>query len=194
MNTKNPKVDDYLAQEETWREEAKKLRALALASGLTEEIKWGKPCYSREGRNVLIIQGFKGYCALMFCKGVLLKDPRRLLHRPGEHTQSARQLRFTSAGEIAKLKPTVAAYIREAIEVEKAGLEVAYKTTPEPLPAELREKFSSSPTLKSAFYSLTPGRQRAYLLFFSGAKQSATRTSRIEKCTARILERNGLND
>jgi uncharacterized protein YdeI (YjbR/CyaY-like superfamily) len=194
MNKKHPKVEALINGEEEWRDEAKALRALALAAGLTEEVKWGKPCYSLNGHNVVLIQGFKAYCALFFCKGALLKDAKGLLQKPGVHTQATRQLRFTNAREILAQKATIAAYLREAIAAEKAGKEVVYKTTPEPVPDELEEKFSHSPSLKAAFYALTPGRQRGYLLFFSGAKQSETRTARIEKYESRIREGQGMHD
>jgi uncharacterized protein YdeI (YjbR/CyaY-like superfamily) len=190
----NPKVDAYLREEQRWREESKALRTICLGCGLTEELKWGKPCYTFRESNVVLIQGFKHYCALMFCKGALLKDAKRVLNRIGEHTQGARQIRFTDAGEIAAMKPVLKAYINEAIEAEKAGLKVEYKRNPEPVPEELQYKFDHFPALKSAFGALTPGRQRAYILYFSAAKQSQTRASRIEKCMRRILSGDGLND
>jgi uncharacterized protein YdeI (YjbR/CyaY-like superfamily) len=190
----NPKIDAYLRTLETWRDETARLRAISLACGLTEELKWGKPCYTFRGSNVVLIQGFKEYCALMFCKGALLKDPKHILKRIGEHTQGARQARFTSVREIVALAPTLKAYIREAVEAEKAGLKVTYKENPVPIPKELQYKLEDIPALKAAFYALTPGRQRAYLYYFSGAKQSKTRESRIEKFRGRILEGKGLND
>jgi uncharacterized protein YdeI (YjbR/CyaY-like superfamily) len=190
----NPKVDQYVKEAETWREETKKLRKISLSCGLTEELKWGKPCYMFQDSNVVIIQGFKEYCALMFCKGALLKDAKGILKRPGEHTQAARQLRFTHVREIVDMEPTIKAYIHEAIDAEKAGLEVVYKKEPEPIPEELQNKFDKSSALKKAFGALTPGRQRAYIFYFSAAKQSKTRESRIEKCTERILSGKGLLD
>lgn len=170
------------------------MRTISLGCGLTEELKWGKPCYTFRESNVVIIQGFKEYCALMFCKGALLKDPKGILKRIGEHTQAARQARFTHVRQIAEMAPTLKAYIHEAIEAEKAGLKVILKENPIPIPKELQSKLDSMPALKTAFYGLTPGRQRAYIYFFSGAKQSKTREARIEKCLRRILEGRGLND
>jgi uncharacterized protein YdeI (YjbR/CyaY-like superfamily) len=190
----NPKVDAYVREAQEWREETKQLRTIALGCGLTEELKWGKPCYTFQESNVVIIQGFKEYCALMFCKGALLKDPKKILNRIGEHTQAARQARFTNVREIVDVAPVLRAYIREAVEAEKAGLKVAYKKNPEPVPEELKNRFRDSPALKAAFEALTPGRQRAYIFYFSGAKQSKTRESRIEKCMRRILGGKGLND
>jgi uncharacterized protein YdeI (YjbR/CyaY-like superfamily) len=194
MNKKNPKVDAYLKEDLEWRKESKRLRMISLACGLTEELKWGKPCYTFRKSNVVIIQGFKEYCALMFCKGALLKDPKGILKRIGEHTQGARQARFTNVREIVEVEPVLKAYIREAIKAEKDGLKVVYKTDPEPIPREFQNKLDDIPTLKTAFFALTPGRQRAYIFYFSGAKQSKTRESRIEKCMRRILEGKGLND
>jgi uncharacterized protein YdeI (YjbR/CyaY-like superfamily) len=195
MNNRNPKVDGYLKRAKQWQEETEKLRAIALASPLTEEMKWGKPCYTLEKKNIVVIQGFKEYCALLFFKGALLKDPDGLLVKPGENTQSGRQLRFTNVREIVRMKPLVKAYIDEAIAVEKAGLKVKLKkTTDFAFPEELQNKFDELPALKTAFESLTPGRQRAYLLHFAAPKQSKTRTSRIEKCGRQILNGKGLND
>ncbi len=190
----NTKVDAYIRSAEKWREETATLRKIILRTGLTEELKWNKPCYTFRGSNVVIIQGFKEYCALMFCKGALLRDPKGILKKPGEYTQAARRILFTSIREIKALEPVLGNYIQEAIEAEKAGLEVAFKKDPEPIPDELRWKFDDLPALKTAFFSLTPGRQRAYILFFSAAKQSKTRESRIEKCMRRILQGKGLND
>jgi uncharacterized protein YdeI (YjbR/CyaY-like superfamily) len=187
----NPKIDVYLRQNETWREETKKLRTIALGCGLTEELKWSKPCYTFRDSNVVIIQGFKEYCALMFCKGALLKDAHRILKKPGEHTQAARQIRFTQVREIQEMATVVKAYIKEAIAAEKAGLEVKFKTEPEPVPKELQKKLDESPAFKTAFAALTPGRQRGYILHFSAAKQSKTRDARIEKYRQRILSGRG---
>jgi uncharacterized protein YdeI (YjbR/CyaY-like superfamily) len=191
----NPKVDAFLKNAKTWREEFEALREIILTLPLTEELKWGKPCYTLEGSNVLIIQGFKEYCALMFCKGALLKDTKGLLIKPGENTQAARQLRFTSAKEITKLAPTIKSYIREAIDAQEAGLEVQYKETSEfPVPDELTKALAENAKLKAAFEALTPGRQRGYLLHFAAAKQSKTRESRIEKYAPQILKGKGLQD
>jgi uncharacterized protein YdeI (YjbR/CyaY-like superfamily) len=194
MNGTNPKVDAYISEERKWRKESERLRMISLGCGLTEELKWGKPCYTFRGSNVVIIQGFKDYCALMFCKGALLRDPRRILKRIGEHTQAARQARFTHVQEIVEMGPTLKAYIREAVEGEKAGLKVILNKNPAPIPREFQYKLDDVPALKTAFYALTPGRQRGYIFYFSGAKQSKTRESRIEKCRRRILEGKGLND
>lgn len=197
MNKKssNPKIDAYIAKAKAWREETVALREIALGCGLTEELKWGKPCYSFGGSNVAIIQGFKAYCALLFCKGALLKDAAGILVRPGENTQAARQARFTNAREIAEQADLLKAYLREAIAAEKAGTQVRYKETAEfAVPEELTAMMKKVPELKKAFAALTPGRQRGYLLYFAGAKQSATRTARIEKCRERILAGKGLQD
>ena len=190
----NPKVDTFLNEADTWQEETARLRRIMLDCQLTEELKWGKPCYSFQGSNVVIIQGFKERCALLFCKGALLKDPQRILVKVGENSQAGRQIRFTSVQEIVKLEPVVKVYVAEAIEVEKAGLQVEFKKNPEPVPEELQNKFAENAALKAAFAALTPGRQRAYILFFSAPKQSQTRDSRIEKCIPQILQGKGLND
>ncbi len=193
MTKTNPKVDWYF-EKSAWREEMAKLRTIILACDLTEELKWGKPCYTFEGSNIVILQGFKETCALLFAKGALLKDPRGLLEKPGESTQGARRIPFTSVKEIIELEPVLKAYIHEAIEAERAGLEVIFKKDPEPIPGELRERFKEDPAFKKAFHALTPGRQRGYILHFSAAKQSRTRESRIEKCRPLILKGEGLND
>ena len=190
----NPKVDAYLNRANKWQEELKKLRTIVLSFPLTEELKWGKPCYTFQGSNVVILQGFKESCALLFAKGALLKDPHGLLKKPGENTQAARQIRFTHVREIVELEPILKAYIDEAMEAEKTGLKVAFKKGPEPVPEELQNKLDETPALKTAFDSLTPGRQRAYILYFSAPKQSKTRESRIEKCMPQILRGEGLND
>jgi len=191
----NPQVDEYFKTAKKWLEESKKLRKIALDCGLTEELKWGKPCYSFENSNVVLIHGFKEYCALLFCKGVLLKDAHRILVQQTEHVQAARQIRFTSVQQIVEMEPTVKAYIQEAVAVEKAGLEVNYKKTSEfKMPEELKNKLRQLPALKTAFESLTPGRQRGYILFFSAPKQSKTRESRIEKYRQKILDGKGLDD
>lgn len=191
----NPQVDEYLRKAKKWQEESKKLRTIILDCGLIEESKWEKPCYTFQGSNVVIIQGFKEYCALLFCKGALLKDANRILIQQTENVQAARQLRFTNVREIVETEPILKAYINEAVEVEKAGLEVNYKKTSEfAVPAELQTKLDTTPALRKAFEALTPGRQRAYLLYFAAPKQSKTRESRIEKCTPQILKGQGLND
>lgn len=195
MNPQNPQVDAYLRKLKNWREESEKLREIILGFPFDEELKWGKPCYSFEGSNILIIQGFKQYCALMFCKGALLKDAKRLLIRPGENTQAGRQLRFKSALEIENARPVLKAYIKEAIEAQKTGRKVAYKETSDyEMPEELVQRFKEDPAFKKAFNSLTPGRQRGYLLHFSAAKQPKTREARIEKCMPQIFDGKGIHD
>ena len=191
----NPKVDAYLAHAKKWREEMALLRKILLSCPLTEELKWGKPCYSFEGKNVVLIIGFKNYCSLLFGKGALLKDAKGLLVKAGENTQAARQMRFTELRQITDRKAIVKAYVEEAIAAEKAGLEVTYKKiTEHKMPEELHAKLEASPALKTAFHALTPGRQRAYYIHFSSAKQAATREARIEKCRKQILEGKGLNE
>jgi uncharacterized protein YdeI (YjbR/CyaY-like superfamily) len=192
MNRMNPKVDGYLRKAKKWQEEMKKLRRISLACGLTEELKWGKPCYTFQKSNIVIIQGFKEFCALLFCKGALLNDPNGILRKFG--WQAARRIPFTNVREIVEIEPSLKAYIREAIEAEKAGLKVTLKKNPEPIPEELQNKLDEIPALKTAFEALTPGRQRGYILYFSGAKQSKTRESRVEKCMRQILNGKGLND
>jgi len=195
MNRMNPRVDAYLGRAKKWQEELKKLRMILLDCQLTEELKWGKPCYTFEKSNIVIIQGFKGYCALLFFKGALLNDANGILIKPGEHTQAGRQIRFTNVREIVEMEPILKAYIHEAIEVEKAGLKVDFKKTTEfVIPQEFQSKLDEIPALKTAFDTLTPGRQRAYLLYFSAPKQSKTRESRVEKCMEQILNGKGLND
>ena len=191
----NPKVDTFLLNVKKWREELTVLRSIVMDSGLGEELKWGAPCYVHEQANVIIIQGFKDYFALLFFKGALMKDPQDLLHKPGENTQSGRQIRLTSMDEILGQEEVLRAYIQHAIEVEKAGEKVITKKTEEyPVPSELEESFAENSDLQHAFYGLTPGRQRAYLLHFAEAKQSATRKARIEKYTPRILNGKGILD
>ncbi|HTI73177.1 MAG TPA: YdeI/OmpD-associated family protein [Candidatus Limnocylindria bacterium] len=190
----NAKVDAFLKRAKQWQEESKKLRAISLECGLTEDLKWGKPCYTFQESNILIIQGFKDYCALMFCKGALLKDTKGILVKPGESTQAARQARFTNLREIVALESTLKAYIRESMEAEKAGLKVDFKVNPEPVPEELQSKLDGLPAFKAAFEALTPGRQRGYILYFIAAKQSKTRAARVEKCIPQILKGKGLND
>ncbi len=172
-----------------------RLRAILLGCQLTEELKWGKPCYTRDGNNVAILQGFKDACALLFPKGALLRDPHNLLEKPGPNTQAARRIRFDNEQAIADLEPVLTAYIKEAIAAESAGMSVRYKTADEfAMPEELRRKLEEDPPLKAAFSALTPGRQRAYLLHFSAPKQSQTRTARIQRCAPDILNGIGLND
>ena len=191
----NPKVDWYFDKAEQWKEESEKLRSIILDCGLDEELKWGKPCYSFEGANIVLIHSFKQYCAILFMKGALLKDPKKILVQQTENVQAARQIRFTNAGEIAKLEPAIKAYVKEAVEVEKSGAEVTLKKTSEfKMPEEFQNKLKQMPALKKAFEALTPGRQRGYLLYFSGAKQSSTREARVEKCMPQILKGKGLDD
>jgi uncharacterized protein YdeI (YjbR/CyaY-like superfamily) len=195
MNRKNPKVDGFIRKAKNWRAEFEKLRAIILGSPLTEELKWGQPCYSLENRNIVLMHGFKEYCALLFFKGALLKDPKGILVQQTENVQAARQIRFTNVREIVEREPTLKAYIEEAIEAEKAGLKVKLKKTSQfAMPEEFQKKLAETPALKTAFAALTPGRQRGYLLYFSAAKQSKTRESRIEKCTPQILKGKGLDD
>jgi uncharacterized protein YdeI (YjbR/CyaY-like superfamily) len=192
MNSMNPKVDEYLTKAKKWQEEMEKLRSILLDCGLAEELKWGKPCYTFQNSNIVIIQGFKEFCALLFTKGALLKDPNGILKKFG--WQAARRIPFTNVREIVEMEPTLKSYIREAIEAEKAGLKVTLKKNPELIPEELQNKLDEIPALKAAFDALTPGRQRGYILYFSAAKQSKTRESRVEKCMPRILNGKGLND
>ncbi|MBY0022723.1 uncharacterized protein YdeI (YjbR/CyaY-like superfamily) [Paenibacillus jamilae] len=191
----NPKVDVYLGKVNKWKAEMEKLRAIMLDCQLTEELKWGKPCYMFQNSNIAIIQGFKEHCALMFFKGALLKDPNGILIKPGEDTQAGRQIRFTNVEEIVEMDTILKAYIIEAVEVEKAGLKVDFKKNTELIfPEEFQAKLDENPALKTAFAALTPGRQRAYIMHFAAPKQSKTRESRIEKCMQDILAGKGLND
>ncbi|EOY7981116.1 YdeI family protein [Listeria innocua] len=191
----NPKVDSFLNKPSTWQAEFKALREIAITFELEEEFKWGKTCYAINGSNVFLIHGFKNYCALLFMKGALLRDPDNILVQQTENVQAARQIRFTNLQEILDQKEILKKYIHNAIEVEKAGLEVALKPRAEtPIPEELLVKFEELPALKTAFEALTPGRQKAYLLYFAAPKQSKTRVSRIEKYEATILDGLGLND
>lgn len=195
MNSPNPKVDWYFSEAKKWQEELEQLRIISLACGLTEELKWGSPCYTLQKSNVVLIHAFKEYCAFLFFKGALLKDAEGILIRQTENMQSARQVRFTNVQEIVKLETILKAYIEEAIEVEKAGLKVDFKKRPELLPPEeFQNKLKEMPALKAAFEALTPGRQRAYNFYFSAAKQSKTREARVEKCIQQILDGKGLND
>ena len=191
----NPKVDFYFNKAKNWQKELEKLRIVVLGCGLSEELKWGQACYTFEKRNIVLIHGFKEYCALLFFKGALLNDAESILIQQTENVQAARQIRFTSLPEINKLEPILKAYIYEAIEVERVGLKVNFKKTSEfPIPEELQNKLDAMPALKTAFKALTPGRQRAYILHFSAPKQSKTRVSRVEKCIPKILNGKGLND
>ncbi|HMH42039.1 MAG TPA: YdeI/OmpD-associated family protein [Pyrinomonadaceae bacterium] len=192
MNSMNPRVDQYLRRAKKCQEEMEKLRTISLGCGLTEELKWGKPCYTFQKSNIVIIQGFKEFCALLFCKGALLNDPNGILKKFG--WQAARRIPFTNVREIVEMEPILKTYIREAIEAERAGLEVNFKKNPEPIPEEFQNKLDEIPGLKAAFDALTPGRQRGYILYFSAAKQSKTRESRVEKCMRQILKGKGLND
>lgn len=194
MNSTNPNVDWYFNKPSQWQDEYAQLRKIVLDCGLTEELKWGVPCYTYQKKNVVLIHGFKEYCAILFHKGALLNDSESILIQQTKHVQAARQIRFTGVKQIVKMMPILKAYIYEAIEVEKAGLEVKFEKRPEPVPEELKNKFKEVPALKAAFESLTPGRQRAYILYFSSAKQSKTRKARIEKYTQQILHGKGLND
>ena len=195
MNSTNPKVDFYFNKAQTWQEEFEKMRTIVLDCGLTEELKWGCPCYTFEKRNVVLMHGFKEYCALLLFKGALLKDPKRILIQQTENVQAARQIRFTSVREIVKLQPVLKANIKQAIEVERAGVKVPLKKTNEfNVPEEFQSKLEKNPALKKAFKALTPGRQRGYLLYFSAPKQSKTRESRVEKHIPQILIGKGLND
>ena len=191
----NPKVDFYFSKAKNWQKEIEQLRIIVLDSGLTEELKWGVPCYTFKTKNIVLIHVFKEYCAVLFFKGVLLKDTNNILVQQTENVQAARQLRFTNVREIVKMKPLLKAYIYEAIEVEKAGLKVNLKKTSEyKIPVEFENKQNETPALKTAFEALTPGRRRAYILYFSSPKQSKTRESRIEKSMKQILNGKGLND
>jgi uncharacterized protein YdeI (YjbR/CyaY-like superfamily) len=190
----NPKVDKYLSSVKQWPAEMKQLRAIVLACGLTEELKWGKPCYAFENKNIVVIQGFKAYCALLFFKGYLLSDANGILVKTGENTRVGRQIRFTDVREIAPMAPVLKAYIYEAIEVEKSGVKGDIKRKAEPAPNEFQQKLNKIPALKTAFNALTPGRQRAYIMFFSAAKLAKTREARVAKCLPRILKGKGLND
>jgi uncharacterized protein YdeI (YjbR/CyaY-like superfamily) len=195
MTTMNPKVDFYFSKAKQWQEELKKLRMIVLDCELAEELKWGVPCYTFNKTNIVLIHIFKEYCALLFFKGALLKDAKGILIQQTKNVQAARQIRFTNVREIAELEPVVKAYINEAIEVEKAGLKVNFKKTSEfTIPEEFQKKLNTIPALKTAFDALTPGRQKAYIFYFSAPKQSKTRESRVEKCMPQILNGKGLND
>ena len=195
MKHTNPKVDAILSKEKKWQKEMSLLRDVVLECGLVEELKWGQPCYTYDDTNIVLIHGFKEYCALLLFKGALLKDPKGILVQQTENVQAARQLRFTDAKQVVKLKATIKSFVKEAIAAEKAGLKVAMKKTSEfSMPEEFQKALDKNKGLKKAFDALTPGRQRAYLLYFSQAKQSKTREARIEKCAPAILKGKGLND
>lgn len=209
MATLNPKIDLYLrdgcgrcplggtpaCKVHNWQAELNLLRKIVLDSGLTEELKWKVPCYTFEGHNVAIVSAFNDYASISFFKGALLNDPQGILAKPGENSQAARIIRFTTLKAIRELKPTLKAFIQDAIQVEQSGLKVVFKAKNElVIPEELERKFQSLPALRHAFTALTPGRQRGYVLFFSAAKQSKTRESRIDKCVPQILEGRGMHD
>jgi uncharacterized protein YdeI (YjbR/CyaY-like superfamily) len=191
----NPRVDEYFSKANKWQEELEKLRMIILDCQLTEELKWGVPCYTFQKSNIVLIHVFKEYCALLFFKGALLNDANGILIQQTKDVQAGRQIRFTNVREIVEMETILKAYIYEAIEVEKAGLKVIFKKTTEfIIPEEFQNKLDEIPALKTAFDALTPGRQRAYILYFSAPKQSKTRESRVEKCMQQILNGKGLND
>ena len=194
MSIMNPKVDFYFNKAKKWKEELKQLRMIVLDCGLTEELKWGAPCYTLEKHNIVLIHDFKEYCALLFFKGALIKDTYHILVQQTKNVQSARQIRFSNLEEIIKKENKIRSYIKKAMEVEKAGLKVELKKDPGPYPEEFQNKLSAMPALKAAFEALTPGRQRGYILYFSAPKLSATRVSRVEKSIPNILNGKGLND
>ncbi|TYP72063.1 YdeI/OmpD-associated family protein [Paenibacillus methanolicus] len=191
----NPKVDGFIRKAKTWKEEFEKLREIVLNCGLSEDIKWMHPCYTLEDKNIVLIHGFKDYCALLFHKGALLRDPHGILIQQTENVQAARQLRFTGLQQIIEMEATIEAYINEAIEVEKSGLAIEFKKSEQyAVPEEFQAKLDERADLKTAFEALTPGRQRAYLLHFSAPKQAKTREARVEKYMQQILDGKGLND
>ena len=191
----NPEVDWFFNKPGKWQEAYQELREIVLDCGLTEELKWGCPCYTNQKNNIVLIHGFNDYCALLFMQGALLKDPKKILVQQTKNVQSARQIRFSTVDEILKNKSTIKAYIKEAIKNDKAGLKVEMKTTTEfEMADEFKTALKEMPELKTAFYKLTPGRQRGYLLYFSSAKQSKTRMERVEKYIPKILDNKGLDD
>jgi len=194
MNSMNPKVDEFISKAKKWQEEYRALRKIVHDCELTEEFKWMHPCYTLNNKNIVLIHGFKEYCALLFHKGALLQDPHGILIQQTENVQAARQIRFTNVQEIVEKEAIIKDFVSQAIAIEKAGLEVALKKDTETIPDELQQKFEEEPALKTAFAALTPGRQRAYILYFSQPKQSKTRVSRIEKYIQQILNGKGLND
>jgi len=191
----NPKVDFFFEKDSKWQKEYKKLRKIILDCGLNEELKWGQPCYTHENGNIVLVHGFKDYCAMLFFKGALLNDPNDILIQQTKNVQSARQIRFTNVQEIGKMEKTLKAYVYEAIEVERAGLKVKLKKTSDyEIPAEFQTRLKKKPALKKAFDALTPGRQRQYIYYFSQPKQSKTREARVEKYAQKILNGKGLED
>ncbi len=191
----NPKVDWFFSKATKWQKEYEQLRTIVLDTGLTEELKWGCPCYAFEKKNIVLIHGFKEYCAFLFFKGALLKNSKGILIQQTENVQSARQIRFTNVKEIVKMKSILQAYIYEAVEVEEAGLKVDFKKTADfTIPEEFQNKLDKKPALKKAFNALTPGRQRAYIFYFASAKQPKTREARVEKYVKQILDGKGLDD
>lgn len=190
----NPRVDEFLSKVKKWREELAKLREIVLDCGLTEELKWNQPCYTFQNHNIVLLGGFKEYCALLFVKGALLHDPHGILIQQTENVQAGRQIRFADIKEIVEMESILKAYVNEAVEVEKAGMKVVKNYAELAIPAELQNMFAEVPELKTAFEALTPGRQRAYILHFSQPKQSKTREARIEKYMQQILDGKGLND
>jgi len=190
----NPTADKYFLDAPKWQEELKQLRKIALSTQLTEMIKWGVPCYVFEESNIVLLGSFKAFCSVSFFKGSLMQDPNGILSKPGENSQSVRMLKFTHLDQIRELEPVIKAYIFEAIEIEKAGLKITTSAAAIEIPEELEQQFKKTPAFKKAFYQLTPGKQRAYLIHFTGAKQSATRTSRIEKFIPQILCGKGFYD
>ena len=194
-NASNPLVDGFMHKAETWREEFAQLRRIMMEFPLTEELKWGVPCYALDKKNIVLIHGFKEYCAMLFFKGALMEDPQGILVQQTENVQAGRQIRFTSAPQIAAMEPLIKEYIQRAIEVERAGLEVEFKQSAQlPMPQELVSEFARMPGLQAAFEALTPGRQRAYLLYFAQPKQAKTRQARIAKSAQQILAGKGLHD
>ena len=194
MGTKNPQVDGFIRKNEKWAAALRKLRAIILDSPLVEEVKWMVPCYTLGGKNVVFLGAFKEDCRISFVKGVLLKDPKGVLEKPGENTHVVRMVKFSDAGEIEKIKGVLKGLVREAVDIEKAGVKPKLKKKPEAVPEELAARLDGNSKLKAAFGALTPGRQRLYIIHISGAKQSATRAARLEKCVPRILAGKGLND
>ena len=195
MTSKNPKADFYFKKSKTWQKELEKLRTIVLDCQLTEVLRWGVPCYSRQESNIVLIHEFKNYCAFLFFRGALLKDAGGILIQQTKNVQSARQIRFTSIGQIVEMESVLKAYIHEAIEVDKAGLEVDFKKTAEfEMPEEFQSKLDEIPELETAFHALTPGRQRGYLLYFAAPKLSKTRESRVKKSMRQILNGKGLDD
>ncbi|MFZ4928648.1 YdeI/OmpD-associated family protein [Chryseobacterium sp. Mn2064] len=191
----NPKVNFFFEKATQWQEEFEKLRTIALSTELTEDLKWGCPCYTYEGKNIFLIHGFKEYCALLFFKGALMKDPDHILIQQSKNVQAARQVRFKEVEQINDLEEILKAYMFEAVEIEESGIKVEMKKTKEfEMAEEFQQQLDQNPALQEAFKALTPGRQRAYLLYFSSAKQSKTREARIEKCIPQIMDGIGLND